>query len=140
MFYRMGEFLARSQILGEVVRMGRMTALQKPAGGVRGIVAGDMVRRLVAQTMPQHIRILAEKATEEFQHSFSTWAGCECTAHAVQASTDADPRATVFSVDGISAYDSISRVAMMRGLRLMHGGDAFHHFVRQFYGSCEDAA
>ena len=30
------------------VRLGRLTALQKPNGGVRGIVAGDTLRRLVA--------------------------------------------------------------------------------------------
>ena len=34
----------------DVVRSGHMTALCKPNGGVRGIVAGDMVRRLVART------------------------------------------------------------------------------------------
>ena len=30
-----------------------MTALQKPDGGVRGIVVGDVVRRLVARTLAQ---------------------------------------------------------------------------------------
>ena len=32
-----------------------MTALQKPSGRVRGIVAGDIVRRLVARTMAQQL-------------------------------------------------------------------------------------
>ena len=36
----------------EGVTVGRMTALQKPDGGVRGIVVGD-VRRLVARTLAQ---------------------------------------------------------------------------------------
>ena len=34
----------------EAIRMGRMTALRKANGGVRGIVVGDVVRRLVART------------------------------------------------------------------------------------------
>ena len=55
--------------------------------------------------------------------------------HAIQAITDADPRATVLSVDGISAYDTISRVAMLRGLRRMEGSDALLPFVSQIYGS-----
>ena len=31
----------------EAIRLGRLTALQKPDGGVRGIVVGDIFRRLV---------------------------------------------------------------------------------------------
>ena len=88
-----------------------MTALQKKAGGVRGIVAGDIVRRLVAKTIAQQIRVPVEVATAPFQFALSTRAGCECIAHALQAMTDADPLATILFVDGISAYDSISRVA-----------------------------
>ena len=38
------------EIMG-AIRLGRLTALRKPTGGVRGIVAGDIVRRLVARTM-----------------------------------------------------------------------------------------
>ena len=60
--------------------------------------------------------------------------GCACIAHALQAVTDADPKATILSVDGISAYDSLSRVAMMRGLRQMERGDALLPFVNQFCG------
>ena len=35
----------------DTVRLGRFTALQKPDGGVRGIVARDVVRRLVARSL-----------------------------------------------------------------------------------------
>ena len=46
LFCQVGEHLAQGKIprdVLEIVRMGRMTALQKANGGVRGIVAGDMV-------------------------------------------------------------------------------------------------
>ena len=46
----------------EGVRVGRMTALQKPDGGVRGIVVGDVVRRLVARTLAQQFGPQAESA------------------------------------------------------------------------------
>ena len=36
-------------------RLGRMTALAKPDGGVRGIVAGDVIRRLAARTIAQQL-------------------------------------------------------------------------------------
>ena len=132
------ELLARASIPEEVlreIRIGRMTALQKPTEGVRGIVAGDIIRRLVSRTIAQQIRTKVEKATAPFQYALSTRAGCECIAHAIQAMTDANPRCTVLSVDGIGAYD-ISRRAMLSGLvRHMEGGDSVLPFVLQFYGS-----
>ena len=109
-----------------MVQMGRMAALKKTTG-VCGIVAGDIVRRLVAKTISHQIRVQVEKATA-FQYALSTRAGCECNAHALQTVTDAHPEATILSVDGISACDSISRVSMMQG-------DALLPFVNQFYGS-----
>ena len=137
-FCQVGELMARGQLpqeIQQVVRMGRMTALKKTTG-VRGIVAGDIVRRLVAKTISHHLRVQVEKATAPFQCALSTRAGCECIAHALQAVTDADPEATILSVDGISAYDSISRVAMIRGgFRQMEGSDALLPFVNQFHGS-----
>ena len=41
--------------------------------------------------------------------------GCETVAHMFQVLTD--PDATVVSVDGVGAFDLISRVSMMKGLR-----------------------
>ena len=56
--FRAAEQLARSQapeVAVDAVRLGRMTALQKPDCGVRGIVAGDVLRRLVSRTIAQQI-------------------------------------------------------------------------------------
>ena len=52
-FFLVCEQLARAEVPAEVVRwikLGRMTALRKPEGGVRGIVAGDVIRRLISRT------------------------------------------------------------------------------------------
>ena len=59
-FCEVGELMARGQIPQEilqVIRMERMTALKKKTGGVRGIAAGDIVRRLVAKTISRQIRV-----------------------------------------------------------------------------------
>ena len=40
LFFQVAEFMARAQVPGNVIRMGRLTALRKPDGGVRGFVAG----------------------------------------------------------------------------------------------------
>ena len=40
-------------IIAEVMALGRLTALRKPNGKVRGIATGDTLRRLVARTLAQ---------------------------------------------------------------------------------------
>ena len=117
-FWRMCEEFARAGTPDEVVqalRMGRMTALQKPSGGVRGIVVGDFVRRLVARTLAQQLAPAVELATSPFQFALTTKSGCECVAHIAQTLTDLDGNTTLLSVDGIGAFDLISRGAMLQG-------------------------
>ena len=58
LFFQVAQLLARGDVpegVALILRKGRMTALQKPGGGVRGIVAGDVVRRLVARTIAQQV-------------------------------------------------------------------------------------
>ena len=115
--------------------MGRITALSKPDGGVRGIVVGDILRRLVARTISKQFMKEAEEATAPYQYALSTRAGCECVAHILQSSTELDENATIVSVDGIGAYDNISRRAMLQGVLRMPSGDRILPFLKQFYSS-----
>ena len=76
--------LARAQISDvatQMIHIGRLTALSKLDGGVRGVVAGDITRRLMARTMAQQLQQAVEVATALFQFALSTKAGCECVAH-----------------------------------------------------------
>ena len=126
-FFRVAETLAQGDVpprIGAVLRRGRLTALQKPGGGVRGIVAGDVIRWLVARTISQQLGKVVE---------MSTRTGCECIAHALQSSTELDPKAIVPSINGISAYDLISRKAMLSGLARVSGGDQVLPFVNIFH-------
>ena len=116
------------------MRLGRMTALSKDDGGVRGIVAGDVIRRLTARTMAQQLSKAMESSTAPFQFALSTKAGCECIPHTLQALCEMNPEATVISVDGISAFDLVSRRAMLEGLHSVPGGAEALPFVRMFYG------
>ena len=136
-FHHVAERLSRGQVpssIRDAIRLRRLTALRKPNGGVRGIVAGHIVRRLVARTISQQLAEEVQTATAPFQYALSTRSGCECVAHALQGLTEIDPRATVSSIDGISAYDLISRQAMLEGLREMPGGASILPFVSMFYG------
>ena len=54
LFFQAAEMLARAQVppaIKDAIRLGRFSSLRKTDGCVRGIVAGDIVRRLVARTM-----------------------------------------------------------------------------------------
>ena len=80
LFHEVCQQLARaevSQTIVDAIRLGRMTALTKPNGGVRGIVAGDVIRRLTARTIAQQLGKVVEAATAPFQCALSTRAGCE---------------------------------------------------------------
>ena len=86
MLCQMADQFAQARIPPAVhnfLRLGRLTALQKPRGGVRGIVVGDVLRRLVARTMAQQLGKAVEAATAPHQHALSTRAGTECVAHAM---------------------------------------------------------
>ena len=72
----------------EAIRLGRLTALQKPDGGVRGIVVGDIFRRLVLAPWRNTISKRVEVATTPVQYALKTKAGCECVAHVLQILTD----------------------------------------------------
>ena len=69
LFSQFAGILARGDIPPnalEVIRRGRMSALRKANGGVRGIVVGDTLRRLVARTIAQQIGDAVERATSPF--------------------------------------------------------------------------
>ena len=58
LLFQISQRMARGQVpeaVINIIRMGRLTALSKPDGEVRGIVAGDVVRHLVARTMSQQL-------------------------------------------------------------------------------------
>ena len=56
-------------------------------------------------------------------------------AHVLQGLTEINPLSTVTSVDGVSAFDLISRSAMLEGLLRVEGGSSALPFVRMFYGT-----
>ena len=61
--------------------------------------------------------------------------GGQCVTHVLRTLTDLEDRATVVCVDGIGAFDLISRQAMLSGLRDMEFGEEFMPFVSAFHGS-----
>ena len=119
--------------IAAAIGMGRLIALQKPSGGVRGLVVGDFLRRLVARSLAQHYAQDFDAKCHPYQYALSTRAGTEALIHTLQLTTELDPDQTIFSVDGIGAYDHVSRASMLQGLLNTPNAQAALPFVRQFY-------
>ena len=65
---------ARAEIPQAIVaslRMGRMAALKKRSGGIRGIVVGEILRRLVARTMAQSLGSALKTTTAPHQYAWT---------------------------------------------------------------------
>ena len=131
------ERFARGDVPSPIARglgMGRLTALQKDTGRVRGIVAGDAFRRLVAKALSRQFGDEIEDACAPFQYALSTRAGTDCAAHLLRAATDGDARATVVSIDGIGAFDHIRRANIIGKLQSLPSASALVPFVMLSYG------
>ena len=108
-------------------------ALRKPSGGSRGLVVGDLLRRLVARTLAQQFSQQLDAACHPHQYALSTRTGAEAPVHTLQAKTQPDTHLTVLSVDISAAYDTVSREAMLFALREVPQASALLPFVRFWY-------
>ena len=70
-----------------------------------------------------------------FQYALSTKAGSEALVRAIRAATESDPRTTVLSVDGVGAYDHISRQSMLSALADRPELAGLIPFAALFYGT-----
>ena len=103
--------------------------MDKPAGGVRGIATGDTFRRLVSRCLARQYADTFDEATRPYQFALQTRAALSGM---LRAAIDLDADATIVSLDGRSAYDTISRAAFLRKLREV--APALVPFVRLWYG------
>ena len=94
MLVRFLQAFARAKVPEEVaaaLRLGRMTALRKDNGKVRGIVAGSVLRRLASKAVVMQCGQALKAATAPYQF-------------APRYLTDADEDTVVVSLDGIGAF------------------------------------
>ena len=76
----------------------------------------------MARTLAKQFAAVFEDECAPFQYTLSTRAGTDCVGHMFRAATDANLNATIFSVDGIGAYDHVLRASMLGRLATMPGG------------------
>ena len=95
----------------QAIRRGRITALQKPDGGVRGIVVGDVFRPFDYTDHGSAIQQV-RRGSDPTYSSIALFT--ECVTHIVQALTSENLETTILSVDGIGACDVVSRNAIFK--------------------------
>ena len=119
--------------VARAIGLGRMVALTKPNGRVRGIVV--VLRRLVSQCLAQNYAQPIHKACQPHRFALATRSGTEAVVHALTAVTEANPTHTILSIDGVGAYDNICRNSMLQGLRDVPEANRCLPFVKMFYGA-----
>ena len=115
------------------LRLARLTALQKPAGGVRGIAAGDAFRRLASRVLARHYADTFDWLARPFQYALQARAGTDALAGLLRASLETDPGTVVVSIDGRAAYDTVSRATVLSQVSALV--PSLLPFVQAFYGS-----
>ena len=98
-------------------RCRRLTALQKPAGGVRGIATGDCFRRLVARAVAKQWSPTFDAAARPVQYALQARAGTDALASQFRVALERSPDAVVVSLDGRATYDTISRESFLTALQ-----------------------
>ena len=108
--------------------------LRKDNSRIRGIATGDVLRRLVTRALAQqHAELFAEH-TSPYQFALSTRAGTDCAAMLLKTALDLDEEAVVMSIDGIGAYDHVSRASIFQKLLATPALRHLTPFVRMWYG------
>ena len=106
--------LGNAQVPAEIaagLALARLTALQKPGRGVCGIATGDVFRRLVSDALAKGWADTFDHTTRPYQFALQTRAGADALAARARAALESQLDAVLVSLDGRSAYDSMSRAS-----------------------------
>ena len=83
---------------------------------MRGICAGDTLRRLVAKTLARQKQQALREAVAPANFGLADRSGTDSLVHMVRTLTELDPQCTLLSIDGVGAYDHVSRTQMLQQL------------------------
>ena len=118
-----------------------MMLLHRPRGSL-SVARDELFKRadefargpqMVAKSLARQFSKEVERACAPLQFALSTRAGTDCVGPVIRALTDANPTATVLSVDGIGAYDHVFRGAMLSKLLSEPALHGLLPFVRAMY-------
>ena len=136
--YDVSQLLARALVpeeITEALRISGLTALLKPNRRIRGISAADTFRRLVTKCLARQHQNLLRQCVWPDNFGLCDRSGTDMVAHLLRYVTDEDPTKVVLSIDGVGAFDHISRARMFEALLATPELNSLVPFVRQWYAS-----
>ena len=89
----------------------------------------------MSRTLAQQFAERFDAACQPYQYALSTRCGSEALVHTLQYLTQTSPAMTVLSVDGVGAYDHVSRLAMLQALRDTPDACRVLPYVRLWYST-----
>ena len=98
-FGDLAEAYARADLSDGVaggLALGKLTALQKPNGRLRGIVTGSTFRRVVARALAKQFGEALDRATAPYQFALQTRAGTDALAQAIRTATELTQRRSCY--------------------------------------------
>ena len=134
--YEVAQRLVKAQV-PTIIRNGllfsSLTALLKRNSRVRGISSGDAFRRLVAKTLAKQFQGSLREAV--WPHNFGIYdrSGTDAASHLIRYLTDAHPDKVLSSIDGVGAFDHVSRTRMFEQLFMNEHLHGLVSFVRLWY-------
>ena len=93
------------------------------------------MRRVVSRCIAQMFSSHFHAACSPHQFALSTRAGTGAVLHALTTATQHNQNSTILSIDGIGAYDAISRNSMLQGLRDTPEANRCLPYVRLWYAT-----
>ena len=97
------------QEAADALALSKLTALNKPGGGVRPIAAPSLFRRLAGRLLVSTRKTELADALGRRQFAVGTAAGAEVLSHSVRALTEADPDLVLLCLDAKNAYGTANR-------------------------------
>lgn len=104
LFVAFAQVFARGDIPEETasaLALGRLTALRKYSGRVRGIVAGSTLRRLVSRSLATQFSDLFLETTAPYQFALQTRTGTDAAGLVLRLLTDTQGDLVVISLGGL---------------------------------------
>ena len=99
-----------------MLALSKLTALNKPGGGIRPIAAPSLLRRLAGRALCSLCKEAVSAALGRLQFAVGVAAGTECLAHSARVLTEADPDLVLMALDAKNAFCSADKAACLRKL------------------------
>ena len=142
LLFAAAELVAQGELpkaVQDAMRLSQLTAILRESGRVRCISAEDTLRRLVGKCLARQFAEQLRQAAGPANFGMSTKCGTDGLVHLARALFEFDPEQTILCIDGVGAFDHVSRARMFERLLATPSLRPVLPFVRLWYSSPSEA-